>query len=114
MLLQDLFKYRSNTLCETHDLLGCKCCITSVETEEGVRAIASPFHSSRAPIISCLLSLKDDFIDDDDADQIEPGYIVRRVRKKDFSGEELEGWDHYPSSEYVQVEAASDPAPPCI
>jgi hypothetical protein len=45
----------------------------------------------------------DGFIDDDDADQIEPGYIVRRVKKKDFSGEELEGWDHYPSVEYVQV-----------
>jgi hypothetical protein len=56
------------------------------------------------PIFPQNLAHQDDgFLDDDEADQIEPGYIVRRVKKKEFSGEELEGWDHYPSTEYVQV-----------
>lgn len=60
----------------------------------------------------CMVRWQDDgFIDDDDADQIEPGYIVRRVKKKDFSGEELEGWDHYPSVEYVQVLSSVDLTP---
>jgi hypothetical protein len=115
-----LFKYRSNTLCETHDLLDCKCCITKVEKEDGeeVRGVSPSFtigfhvrgqryacrkHSSKRTNAWYVLAQDDGFIDDDDADQIEPGYIVRRVKKKDFSGEELEGWDHYPSVEYVQV-----------
>ena len=69
----------------------------------GQRFPACREHSSKRTGACYVLAQDDGFIDDDDADQIEPGYIVRRVKKKDFSGEELEGWDHYPSVEYVQV-----------
>lgn len=78
--LKNLFRLKNNTLCETHDLLGCKCCITLLfEDEEDVA-----FQEAKAKAGN-------------------KGFFLRKKKKSDLSGEELEGWDHLLDVSVVEV-----------
>jgi len=41
--LKDLFKLRMNTLCETHDLLECNCCVTKLGGDDDEDMVTYPW-----------------------------------------------------------------------